>query len=117
MTDNIITTEHIGNYINYICNISKSFVTFEKKDNNLRINNTNLDWDEPKLAIHILNYSLTDVIKKINVKYFLHTIKKDEQHVLDMTKWTIIEDDDIILELRCPIENSVENVLYGFVHQ
>ena len=116
LDNSIITIEQLGDYINYTCNITKSFIIFEKINDTLSINNTSLDWNEPKLTINLLNFSLNDVIKKVNVKYFIYSIMKDEQHLLDMTKWEIVKDDNIILELKCPIENSIENVLHGFIH-
>ena len=116
--DNIISCEEIGDFMNYTCNISKSYIVFEKNNDtkSISINNSKLDWDEPKLAINLLNYSLNDIRKNIDIHYFIHTIIKDEEKLLDMTKWQIIKDDNIILELKCNINDCVENVLHGFVH-
>ncbi len=116
--DNIISREQIGNYISYTCHISKSYIIFETNNdtNSITINNTDLDWNEPKLTINLLNHSLNNITKENNIKYFIHTIMKDEIKLLNLSKWEIIKDDGIIVELRCNIENCPENVLHGFVH-
>jgi len=116
--DSIITREEIGDYISYTCNISKSYIIFFRNNDthSISINNIDLDWNEPKLTINLLNHSLKNIIKENSMKYFIHTIMKDEMHLMDMTKWEIIKDDTIILDLRCELKNCVENVLHGFVH-
>lgn len=116
--DNIISREQIGNYISYTCHISKSYIVFERNNNtnSITINNTDLDWNELKLTINLVNYSLNSISKENNIKYFIHTIMKDEMKLMELSKWEIIKDDGNIVELRCNIENCSENVLHGFVH-
>ena len=117
--NSIISYDEMGDYISYTCNITKSYIVFEKNKNtqSISINNSEFDWNEPKLTLNLLNYSLNDIItkNKNNIKYFIHIIMKDEQNLMDMTKWEIIKDDGIILDLRCNIDNCAEYVLHGFV--
>ena len=41
---------------------------------------------------------------------------KDDLNLLDMTKLTIIKDDNIIVDLRCDLDDCFENVMKGFIH-
>lgn len=118
---NIITFDEMGDYLCYRCNISESFIVFEKdiKNNAVNINNTKFIWNEPKLVMNLLNFSLNDLISKftnIEIKYFTYTVMKDDLNLLDITKWTIIKDDNIIVDLRCDLDDCFENVMKGFIH-
>lgn len=119
--NNIITTEDTGNYYSYTCNISKSLIIFEKniEDKYITINNTDFNWNDVKLVLNLLNFSFNDIISKLkntNIKYFRYTIMKTDTKLLDMTKWQIIKDNNVTIDLQCNLDDCFENVMKGFIH-
>jgi len=118
MDSNIIKYEKINNYYYYTCSISKSFIIFDKNNDVISIYDTNFNWNEPKLVMNLLNFSLGDIIaksKNICVKYFSYIILKNELDLLNKDKWNIIKDDNTQIELQCNIEDCLENVISGFL--
>jgi hypothetical protein len=118
--NNIISCDEFGDFYYYTCNISKSFIIFEKniKNSSISINNTDFKWNEPKLVLNLLNYSFNDIIpklKNLNINYFVYTVMKDDLTFLDMTKWNILTDDNITVDLQCNLDECFENVIKGFI--
>jgi len=117
MTDNIITFETLFNHIRYMCNISKSQIIFEIDNNILKINDMNFNWDFPKLVLNLINYSINDIIKKNNqLQKFTYCVGKEDYEFLDKKHWVILNKYEDYYEIECDINNSVENILYGFVN-
>lgn len=116
MTDNIITSEIISNHIRYICNISKSYIIFEIIRNTLKINDISFNWDMPKLVLNLINYSINDIIKfKTNLEKFTYYVSKEDYEFLNKEKWDVKNSYDDYYELECDINDSIENIIYGFV--
>jgi len=116
MTDNIITSEIISNHIRYICNISKSYIIFEIIKNTLKINDISFNWDVPKLVLNLINYSINDIIKiKTNLEKLTYYVSKDDYKLLNKEKWNVKKIYDDYYELECDINDSIENIIYGFV--
>lgn len=116
MTDNIITSENIGNHIKYNCNISKSYIIFEINENTLNINNMFFEWEMPKLVLNLINYSINDIIKKNNnLQKFIYCVTIEDYDFLDKTHWNVLNKFGDHYELECDIINAVENILYGFI--
>ena len=77
----------------------------------------NFNWDFPKLVLNLINYSINDIIKKNNqLQKFTYCVGKEDYEFLDKKHWVILNKYEDYYEIECDINNSVENILYGFVN-
>ena len=53
-------------------------------------------------------------MKKFNLKYFRYYVSMLEMEYIDMTKWTIVIQDENESLLECELKNAFDNVMDGF---
>jgi hypothetical protein len=111
----LINIEKLGDMIKYTCKLSDSYLIFMmfSVDEYILLHETNLNWNEPKLAINLLNFSFND-IKKYNFNNFRYYVCMLEMEYIDIKKWTIVMQDEFQTMLECEIKDAFDNIMEGF---
>lgn len=116
MSENIIDYEILGDTIKYKCNISNSNIVFQKNKDTMKLTYAEFNWDIPKLVLHLINYSVNDIMTRYkDVVHFNYCINKEDYKGLDKSDWVIKKEYDNYYELQCPIKESMYNVIKGFM--
>ncbi len=110
----LVTDEKIGNHINYTCNLTNSFITFELKKDFIEFVNSELDYDNFKIILNMLKMAFED-LKKYNINKYRYTISTEEINYIDINKWNIVKRDDNFIELECDLNDAFYNVIEGFI--
>jgi hypothetical protein len=111
----IIDVEKLGDMIKYTCKITKSYVIFlmYEVDDYVLFHESDMNWQEPKLIINLLNFAFND-IQKYNFNDFRYYVSMLEMEYIDMTKWTIVMQNEYESLLECKLNNAFDNVMDGF---
>lgn len=116
----MIITEEIGDYIKYKCPISQTVIIFilEHLLNNtfnIKFSEIIVNWEQPKLFINLLKYSLDDVQNKYHIEKLIQTVSKDEWKLMKKENFVIIKEYKIdkldCVDISCDIENSLQYII------
>lgn len=116
----MIVTEEIGDYIKYECPISHSVIIFllEHLLNNtfnLKFSEMNINWEQPKLFINLLKYSIDDVQNKYHIENLIQTVSVEEWDLMKKENFTVIKkykiDEIECVDISCDIELSLQNII------
>jgi hypothetical protein len=116
MTDNsLIDVEKLGDMIKYTCKLTKSYLVFllYSVDDYVLLHESDLNWNEPKLIVNLLNFAFND-IKKYNLNDFRYYVFMLELEYIDIKKWTILIQDEYESLLECELKDAFDNVMDGF---
>lgn len=111
----LIDVEKLGDMIKYTCKITKSYLVFLicVVDNYILLHESDLNWQEPKLIINLLNFAFND-IQKYKYNDFRYYVSMLEMEYIDMNKWTIVIQNEYETLLECELKNAFENLMDGF---
>jgi hypothetical protein len=116
----MIVIEEIGDYIKYECPISQSVIIFVlehllNNTFNLKFSEMNINWEQPKLFINLLKYSLDDVQNKYHIEDLIQTVSVEEWNLMKKENFTVIKEYNIdeiaCIDISCDIENSLQNIV------
>ena len=116
LNDNaLVEIEKLGDMIKYTCKMTQSYLVFliYQVDDYVLLHESDLNWQETKLIINLLNFAFND-IKKYNFSDFRYYVSMLEMEYIDMNKWTIVIQDEHESLLECELKNAFENVMDGF---
>ena len=116
LNDNaLVEIEKLGDMIKYTCKMTKSYLVFliYEVDDYVLLHESDLNWQEPKLIINLLNYAFNH-IQIYNFSDFRYYVSMLEMEYIDMNKWTIVMQDEYESLLECELKNAFENVMDGF---
>ncbi len=111
----IIEIEKLGDMIKYTCKLTGSYLIFLmfSVDEYILLHESSLNWNEPKLSINLLNFAFND-IKKFNLNNFRYYVCMLEMEYIDISKWTIVMQDEFQTMLECELKDAFDNVMEGF---
>ena len=111
----LVEFEKLGDMIKYTCKLTKSYLVFiiYSVDNYVLLHESDLNWQETKVIINLLNFAFTDILK-YNFNDFRYYVSMLEMEYIDMNKWTIVMQDEYESLLECKLKNAFENVMDGF---
>lgn len=116
----MIVIEEIGDYIKYECPISQSVIIFVlehllNNTFNLKFSEMSINWEQPKLFINLLKYSLDDVQNKYHIESLIQTVSVEEWNLMKKENFTVIKEYNIdeiaCIDISCDIENSLQNIV------
>jgi hypothetical protein len=111
----LIEFEKLGDMIKYTCKITKSYVVFLMYivDDYVLLQESDLNWQEPKLIINLLNFAFNDIQKYdfIDFRYYVSML---EMEYIDMNKWTIVMQDEHESLLECQLKHAFDKIMDGF---
>jgi hypothetical protein len=116
MTDNsLIDVEKLGDMIKYTCKLTKSYLVFLLYSVNdyILLHESDLNWQEPKLIINLLNFAFTN-IEKHKLNNFRYYVSMLELEYIDIKKWTIVMQDEYESLLECELKVAFDNLMDGF---
>jgi hypothetical protein len=111
----LIDIDKLGDMIKYTCKLTKSYLVFmiHSVDNYALLHESDLNWQEPKLIVNLLNYAFND-IQKYNLNDFRYYVSMLELEYINMDKWTIVIQDEFESLLECKIVDAFDNIMDGF---
>ncbi len=116
----MIVIEEIGDYIKYECPISQSVIIFVlehllNNTFNLKFSEMSINWEQPKLFINLLKYSLDDVQIKYHIESIIQTVSAEEWNLMKKENFSVIKeykiDEIACVDIYCDIENSLQNIV------
>ncbi len=119
MSDKLIQQDNIGDFVKYTCKLTESYLIFMKYNNYILLDESVLNWDNPKTIIYLLNYAFTNLINTCEnkYKYFRYYVSNTETDIIDMTKWDLIEMDEEKTLLECEISKALNNILETLIKE
>lgn len=112
--NNLVFYEFFGDYIKYVCHLTKSYIIFKLTKNYVIYEDGVFDWDNCKIVLNLLKICFDD-LKKFNVNRYRYKIEIDDSNFIDLDKWDIIEKNESFMTVECNLENAFENVVRGFI--
>ncbi len=111
----LIDVEKLGDMIKYTCKLTKSYLVFllYSVDDYVLLHELDLNWEEPKLTINLLNFAFNH-IQKYNFYDFRYYVSMLELEYIDIKKWTIVTQDEHESLLECELKNAFDNIMDGF---
>ncbi len=116
----MIVIEEIGDYIKYECPISQSVIIivlehFLNNTFNIKFSEMSINWEQPKLFINLLKYSLDDVQNKYHIENLIQTVSAEEWNLMKKENFSVIKeykiDEIACVDISCDIENSLQNIV------
>ena len=116
----MIVIEEIGDYIKYECPISQSVIIFVlehllNNTFNLKFSEMSINWEQPKLFINLLKYSLDDIQIKYHIESIIQTVSAEEWNLMKKENFSVIKeykiDEIACVDIYCDIENSLQNIV------
>ena len=116
----MIVIEEIGDYIKYECPISQSVIIFVlehllNNTFNVKFSEMSINWEQPKLFINLLKYSLDDVQNKYHIENLIQTVSVEEWNLMKKENFSVIKeyiiDEIACVDISCDIENSLQNIV------
>ncbi len=112
---NLITIDKLGDMIKFECKLSNSNILFLINSSYIFHDECDLNWDEPKLVINLLNFAFTNILSNYpNIDKFRYYISINDWDYIDKKRWTIIETNNITMLLECDLKDAFENIMDGF---
>jgi hypothetical protein len=111
----LIDIDKLGDMIKYTCKLTNSYLIFllYSCDDYVLLHETNLNWNEPKLIVNLLNFAFNDICK-LKIKDFRYYVCMLEMEYMDIKKWTIVMQDEFQTMLECELKDAFDNVMAGF---
>jgi hypothetical protein len=113
---NLIKIHKLGDLIKYNCDLSQSYIIFMITPTYIIYDECKLNWNEPKIVIHLLNYAFQNLLNNYkNILYFRYYISFNEFEYIDKNKWIIIKKEDENILLECELKDAFDNIIDGFM--
>ena len=114
MNDISVSHERFGDFIKFSCKFTQSFIMFKTMNNNICYENSELDWENPKIILNMLKSSFME-LEKQKFDKFRYIVNNNELCHIDITKWTVIEKKTFTTLLECSMTDAFANIVAGFI--
>ncbi len=117
MSDIIIDKEQLGELTKYTCKLTGSYIIFMQLHEYILLDESYLNWENPKTVLYLLNYGFNDIIKTYGNKYksFRYYVCNTDTSIIDMNKWDLLEMDEEKTLLECELTKALDNILECFM--